>query len=174
MGIEGVFLRAWRRRRGRTIEQAARELGVSPRMLAYYEAAEKPVPRTVLLAARALSADMEPLGPPVPRAREKWVRLVEDMRDYARGKPVIGEILKSRDTERLKEFLAMVRMGPDPKLALTDPALFRVVSESVTRARLAGLAEFRVVGADDAELPRFEAANAAVVEEEKQDTALRF
>lgn len=46
--------RQWRESRAFTLETAARALGVSPRMLAYYEHGEKPIPRTVALATRGL------------------------------------------------------------------------------------------------------------------------
>lgn len=48
--------RRWRESRAFTLETAARALGVSPRMLAYYEHGEKPIPRTVALATRGLDA----------------------------------------------------------------------------------------------------------------------
>jgi hypothetical protein len=53
-------------------------------------------------------------------------------------------MLKARDKPGLADFLAFVRRGPDPDLALTDPALFQSLSASVTRAQLAGLAHFRL------------------------------
>jgi DNA-binding transcriptional regulator YiaG len=46
--------RQWRERNAYTLEAAARALGVSRRMVAYYEQGAKPVPRVVALAARAL------------------------------------------------------------------------------------------------------------------------
>ncbi len=46
--------RAWRERKAYTLDGAARALGLSRRMVAYYERGEKPVPRTVTLATRAL------------------------------------------------------------------------------------------------------------------------
>jgi DNA-binding transcriptional regulator YiaG len=46
--------RRWRERNAYTLEAAARALGVSRRMVAYYEQGAKPVPRVVALAARAL------------------------------------------------------------------------------------------------------------------------
>jgi DNA-binding transcriptional regulator YiaG len=46
--------RNWRERNAYTIEAAARALGVSRRMVAYYEQGAKPIPRVVALAARAL------------------------------------------------------------------------------------------------------------------------
>jgi DNA-binding transcriptional regulator YiaG len=48
--------RRWREGRAFTLESAARALGVSRRMLAYYERGEKPVPRTIALATRGLDA----------------------------------------------------------------------------------------------------------------------
>jgi DNA-binding transcriptional regulator YiaG len=44
----------WRERNDYTLDKAAHALGLSRRMVAYYEQGEKPVPRVVALAARAL------------------------------------------------------------------------------------------------------------------------
>lgn len=46
--------RHWRERKAYTLDTAARALGVSRRMVAYYEQGAKPIPRVVALAARAL------------------------------------------------------------------------------------------------------------------------
>jgi DNA-binding transcriptional regulator YiaG len=46
--------RHWRARKAYTLDSAARALGVSRRMVAYYEQGEKPIPRVVALATRAL------------------------------------------------------------------------------------------------------------------------
>ena len=52
--------RAWRERKAYTLDGAARALGLSRRMVAYYEQGEKPIPRTVTLATRALEmADLD-------------------------------------------------------------------------------------------------------------------
>jgi DNA-binding transcriptional regulator YiaG len=44
----------WRERKAYTLETAAEALGVSRRMVAYYEQGKKPIPRVVALATRAL------------------------------------------------------------------------------------------------------------------------
>jgi len=44
----------WRERKAYTLDAAARALGVSRRMVAYYEQGAKPIPRVVALATRAL------------------------------------------------------------------------------------------------------------------------
>jgi len=44
----------WRDRNAYTLDAAARALGVSRRMVAYYEKGAKPIPRVVALATRAL------------------------------------------------------------------------------------------------------------------------
>jgi DNA-binding transcriptional regulator YiaG len=44
----------WRERNAYTLDTAAHALGVSRRMVAYYEQGAKPIPRVVALAARAL------------------------------------------------------------------------------------------------------------------------
>jgi DNA-binding XRE family transcriptional regulator len=46
--------RHWRQRNAYTLDSAARALGVSRRMVAYYEQGAKPIPRVVALATRAL------------------------------------------------------------------------------------------------------------------------
>ena len=48
--------RRWRERRAYTLDAAAKALGVSRRMIAYYEKGEWPIPRVVTLATRALEA----------------------------------------------------------------------------------------------------------------------
>ena len=54
--MTAAAFRQWREAHAFTLEAAARALGVSPRMLAYYEHGEKPIPRTVALATRGLDA----------------------------------------------------------------------------------------------------------------------
>jgi len=49
-----VGFRHWRERKAYTLEQAARALGLSRRMVAYYEEGDRPIPRIVALATRAL------------------------------------------------------------------------------------------------------------------------
>jgi DNA-binding transcriptional regulator YiaG len=44
----------WRERKAYTLDTAARALGLSRRMVAYYEQGARPIPRVVALAARAL------------------------------------------------------------------------------------------------------------------------
>ena len=44
----------WRERKAYTLDSAAKALGLSRRMVAYYEQGEKPIPRVVALAAKAL------------------------------------------------------------------------------------------------------------------------
>jgi DNA-binding XRE family transcriptional regulator len=44
----------WRERKAYTLDTAAKALGLSRRMVAYYEQGTKPIPRVVALAARAL------------------------------------------------------------------------------------------------------------------------
>jgi len=46
--------RHWRERQAYTLDSAAKALGISRRMVAYYDQGAKPVPRTVALAAKAL------------------------------------------------------------------------------------------------------------------------
>jgi hypothetical protein len=46
--------RHWRERKAYTLDAAARALGVSRRMVVYYEQGTKPIPRVVALATRGL------------------------------------------------------------------------------------------------------------------------
>jgi DNA-binding transcriptional regulator YiaG len=46
--------RCWRERNGYTLDAAARALGISRRMVAYYEQGDRPIPRVVALATKAL------------------------------------------------------------------------------------------------------------------------
>ena len=46
--------RHWRERKAYTLDTAARALGLSRRMVAYYDRGARPIPRTVALAAKAL------------------------------------------------------------------------------------------------------------------------
>ena len=141
-GMESaIALRRWRRDAGLSRVKASEALGISERMLAYYEVGEHPVPRTVLLAVRALIAGLEE-SDILPR--ERWVALVRNLLDYGRDEPVVGRMLRAKDRQGLADFLAFVRRGPDPDLALTDSALFRSLREVVTRAQLAGLTRFKM------------------------------
>lgn len=48
--------REWRERRRYTLDAAAKALGISRRMVAYYEGGGRPIPRVVALATKALEA----------------------------------------------------------------------------------------------------------------------
>jgi transcriptional regulator with XRE-family HTH domain len=139
-GIQGaVTLRRWRRDAHLSRPAAAAALGISERMLAYYETGEYAVPRTVLLAVLALAAN---LAERPTMTRERWVTLVGNLRQYGSGVPVVGRMMQARDLQGLRDFLDFVMIGPDPDLALTDPALFQTLRAAVTRAQLAGLARY--------------------------------
>jgi DNA-binding XRE family transcriptional regulator len=45
--------RHWRERKAYTLDEAGRALGLSRRMIAYYEKGDRPIPRVVALATRA-------------------------------------------------------------------------------------------------------------------------
>jgi Protein of unknown function (DUF2442) len=51
----GAF-RHWRGRKAYTLDEAATALGISRRMVAYYEHGDRPIPRVVALATRTLEA----------------------------------------------------------------------------------------------------------------------
>ena len=46
--------RHWRERKAYTLDAAAKALGISRRMVAYYEQGDRPIPRVVALATRRL------------------------------------------------------------------------------------------------------------------------
>jgi len=52
--LSAEAFRRWRERQAYTLDTAAAALGVSRRMVAYYEQGKKPIPRVVALATRAL------------------------------------------------------------------------------------------------------------------------
>jgi DNA-binding XRE family transcriptional regulator len=54
MTMTADAFRRWRERRAYTLDAAARALGISRRMVAYYEKGERPIPRVVALATKAL------------------------------------------------------------------------------------------------------------------------
>lgn len=51
-----AVFRAWRERHGLSVPEAARTLGISPRMAAYYESGAWPIPKTVMLACEGVDA----------------------------------------------------------------------------------------------------------------------
>jgi transcriptional regulator with XRE-family HTH domain len=139
-----ILLRRWRRDANLTRQDAANALGISERMLAYYEAAERRVPRAINLAVRALSAGLaDPLDAAL-QSRAEWVTLVGHLLDYGAGVPVVGQMLRERNRQGLANFLEFIKRGSDPSMALTDPALFQSLRGAVTRAQLSGLARFRI------------------------------
>jgi len=54
--MSAAGFRQWRERSSFTLDAAAAALGISRRMVAYYEQGEKPIPRVVALATKALEA----------------------------------------------------------------------------------------------------------------------
>lgn len=52
--LSASAFREWRERRAYTLDTAAEALGISRRMVAYYEQGKKPIPRVVALATKAL------------------------------------------------------------------------------------------------------------------------
>ena len=144
--IDGLLLRTWRTRTRRSQDEAAADLGISVEQLAEYETGDNPV-SAGSAAARALEHRLEPLSMNPDGARERWVALVDDARAYFNGEPVISRLLRESDRGRLRRFLSFIIVGPDPRLALTDPALYQTLRTSCTRALLAGWGRYRV-GAD--------------------------
>jgi DNA-binding XRE family transcriptional regulator len=52
--ITAQAFRRWRERKAYTLDTAAQALGVSRRIVAYYDRGTRPIPRTVALAVKAL------------------------------------------------------------------------------------------------------------------------
>jgi len=113
-------------------------------VFAAYEAGHTPVPKAVMLAVAAIERGLEAPGVPERGARERWVAVVSDMTRYARGEPVFGEMVLAGDRDRLAEFVRMAKAGPDPDIALTDPALHATLMAACCRARAAGVARCRI------------------------------
>ena len=57
--LSAEAFRNWRQRKAYTLDQAATALGISRRMVAYYDHGDKPIPRVVALATRALDSSQE-------------------------------------------------------------------------------------------------------------------
>jgi DNA-binding XRE family transcriptional regulator len=73
--------RRWRERKAYTLDDAARALGLSRRIVAYYEKGGRPIPRVVALATRALDLSSTPRSPsrgkdgePDAPAQQLWGR----------------------------------------------------------------------------------------------------
>ena len=62
--------RNWRERKAYTLDRAARALGLSRRIVAYYEKGDRPVPRVVALATRAL--DIARAAATCGHRRDSW------------------------------------------------------------------------------------------------------
>lgn len=70
--------RAWRRRHKLSLTRAAEAIGMSRRMVAYYEKGEKPVPQSVLLACQGWEA-ARPQGASFGRDRNADGHLVAEL-----------------------------------------------------------------------------------------------
>ncbi len=152
-GLPALLLRKWRQAANLTRAEAAAKLGLSTRMLAYYESAEREVPRHVMLAVRMLAAEAGLRLPAGGMDRSAWVSSVDNAVAYARGEPVVGRFMKNGQHADLRNLLILLRSGPDPDLALTDPALFRTLREAGTKAFLSGIGSLRVPDAEPKSAP---------------------
>jgi predicted transcriptional regulator len=54
--------RAWRERQGLSLTGAAQALGLSRRMVAYYESGERIIPKTVMLACKGVEWERRQAG----------------------------------------------------------------------------------------------------------------
>jgi transcriptional regulator with XRE-family HTH domain len=126
--LDAPALKRWRQRLRLTLKEGAEALGIPTDLLEEYESGARLIPKTVLLAASAVAANLRPIKPWHGFPRADWVQLVEDMRSYEEGEPVVGRMIRAGEARRLHVFLTMVRQGPDLDLAMTDPALFRMLS----------------------------------------------
>ena len=57
-----AMVKEWRQELGLSLTQAAHILGLSRRMVAYYESGEKKIPKYVALACKGASMEMQPHG----------------------------------------------------------------------------------------------------------------
>ncbi|WP_332714360.1 helix-turn-helix domain-containing protein [Pelagibacterium mangrovi] len=130
------FLRSWRDGLALSREKAAESLGLSLRMYAYYEAGEKNLPVKVFLACNALSRGKTPH---FSLPRERWARTVDRLVRYALGENVVGPMVRQRQWQALRDFMDVIKFGPEPELAMTDPALFAAIRTAGTKAYLSGL-----------------------------------
>jgi DNA-binding XRE family transcriptional regulator len=58
--MNAADFKRWREKRAYTLDDAAQALGISRRMVAYYDHGDKPIPRVVALAAIAFEYDPSP------------------------------------------------------------------------------------------------------------------
>jgi transcriptional regulator with XRE-family HTH domain len=143
-GVDRVLLHRWRREAGMSRPLAAEALGISSRMLAYYEDGVHAVPRAVTLAVWMLATEAGIRLPESGMGRERWVRAVGLAVDYGRGEAVVGRLIREGKRAELGDLLRLLTGGPPPDLALTDPALFRTLREAGINAMLAGLGMLKV------------------------------
>jgi transcriptional regulator with XRE-family HTH domain len=142
--LDQLLLRRWRSEAGLSRPRAAKALGISPRMLAYYEDGVHAVPRAVALTVRMLATEAGIRLPGAGMDRERWVRAVDHAVAYGRGEAVIGRLIREGRHAELRDVLQLLTGGPPPDLALTDPALFRTLREAGTRAFLCGLGTLKM------------------------------
>jgi len=90
LGQEAVRFREWRRGLGMSQAQAAAALGISPRMLKYYESGQRAIPKTVQLAKDQVTENgmspVERLRRHIEEARQDFVDLRRDSRAGPRSR----------------------------------------------------------------------------------------
>jgi hypothetical protein len=67
-----------------------------------------------------------------------WVRGVALMEALLKDDVLIGRLIKNRAYDDLYAMARIIHDDVDPRLALTNPALYRSLREAVTRAHLKG------------------------------------
>ena len=89
LGQEAIRLREWRRMMGMNQTQAAQALGVSVRMLKYYESGQRAIPKTLQLAKDQVkqtgAPPMERLRAVIEQVRQDYVQVRRDFRAGLRG-----------------------------------------------------------------------------------------
>jgi transcriptional regulator with XRE-family HTH domain len=104
LGQEAVRFREWRRGTGMNQEQAAVELGISLRMLKYYESGQRMIPKTIQLAKdQVKEAGMSPI--------ERLLRDIEEARqDFVKVRRNCRAGLNSQaDYDALRHQLVLAR-----------------------------------------------------------------
>jgi len=71
-------------------------------------------------------------------ARDTWVRGVDLMKQLLTDPFLIGRLIRERSYDDLWAMALIIHNDVDPRYALTDPALYKMLREAVTLAHLKG------------------------------------
>jgi hypothetical protein len=119
-------------------------------MLAYYEDGTYDVPKAVTLAVRLLASEAGIRLPGSGMDHQRWGEAVAHAVAYVRGEAIVGRLIREGRQSELRDLLQLLKNGPPPDMALTDPALFRTLREAGTKAWLSGLGTLGIPPRDTA------------------------